>query len=225
MTTDIAALDLAKLKEAAAGFHGEFAFEPEHDEDRGIGNCADCVSFDDALVYVPAGCVLGDDECFRLSEGIEQHIAEPLAEMLNAVPELIAEIEKLRDLVASYREDQDAFIGKCERLSSTITTLTAEVERLKALWDSDPTAAAFRARDEAITEGRRAVARAEKAETKLLAERELAAQIVKANAENVRNDTAERIAAWLGSDCGNPKYAADFAADIRAGAWRAKEPV
>lgn len=40
-----------------------------------------------------------------------------------------------------------------------VIALLDEIERLRSLWDTDPTAAAFRARDEAIDAGRIAVAR------------------------------------------------------------------
>jgi uncharacterized coiled-coil DUF342 family protein len=60
---------------------------------------------------------------------------------------------------------------------------------------------------------------------KTLAERELATQIIAANAENVRNETAEAIATWLDAWldlCADVQPTRALAEQIRAGAWRTK---
>lgn len=63
-------------------------------------------------------------------------------------------------------------------LAEGVLALLDEIERLESLWKSDPTAAAFRARDEAIDVGRRALA-------------QLAAMTA------ARNEACEIAAAWI----------------------------
>lgn len=85
--------ELVQLQQDAAGFAGRFEFRP--DDDAGY----------DRLVYVSAG-----DECddYEIAEQLEQHVAEPIARMLNTVPALLAHVEQLakeRDALATRRDE------------------------------------------------------------------------------------------------------------------------
>lgn len=93
--TDIRAL-CEELRKDVKGFPGTFLFQPEHTTDRGIGLIADNVDYDDRLVYVPPdGDVDNDEDVYTIADNIESHVAEPIARMLNAIPELLEYIEEL----------------------------------------------------------------------------------------------------------------------------------
>lgn len=74
---------------------------------------------------------------------------------------------KLRQWEAIAERDHGAPIATVEKLTTERDAALARAADLEARWDADPVKAAFRARDEAITEGRRAIARAEAAEKEL----------------------------------------------------------
>ena len=82
-------------RQVADGFRGRFVFEPAHCKDNGHGHIADFVDVDDRLMYVPEDCELGDDECFCIADQLDEHVARPIAEMLNALPALLDEVERL----------------------------------------------------------------------------------------------------------------------------------
>lgn len=92
MTND----ELQQVRRLVAGFSGKFAIDPAHTEDRGIGNVADFVNIAERLVFIPEGATLRDDECSCVSDNLDSHVAETLVDMLNAVPLLLAEVDKLR---------------------------------------------------------------------------------------------------------------------------------
>lgn len=106
---------IKNLREIDNGFNGEFVFDPAHTEDRGIGLHADCADTDDRLMFVPVGCDVRDEEACCIFDTLEPHVAEPIATLLNAVPELLNEVERLRtaanaclvELRKSYLEMSD----------------------------------------------------------------------------------------------------------------------
>ena len=102
---------LEATQKASEGFPGEFHFVPEHTEDQGVGNCADYVDVDDALVYVQSD----DEDPHTIASPIESYVAEPLATMLNAVPELLAELTDLRAQLDHAISENLAFNVKVAR--------------------------------------------------------------------------------------------------------------
>lgn len=75
-------LDLKQLRRDVDGFRGRFEFLPEDE------HCPD------RLVYISAD---PDQEGeYVISDCVEEHVAEPIARMLNAVGPLLAEIDQLR---------------------------------------------------------------------------------------------------------------------------------
>lgn len=86
---------LATLRRVSAGFPGTFVFDPEHEEDLGIG-APEVVEFEDRLMYVPDGADLRDEDCCVVSNDLDEHVARAIATLLNAVPALIAEVDRLR---------------------------------------------------------------------------------------------------------------------------------
>jgi hypothetical protein len=88
-----------RAREASAGFAGRFEFQPEHTIDRGVGHVADFCDLDDRLVYIAPDCEDEDEDACVIADRIEGHVAEPIATMLNAVPALVARIEKLEALL------------------------------------------------------------------------------------------------------------------------------
>jgi hypothetical protein len=87
--------DLKQLRRLSTGFVGRFEFDPAHEEDHGLGNVADCVKVGDRLRFAPDGFDVRDDEAHTISDCIDEHVAVPIAEMLNAVPVLLDEVERL----------------------------------------------------------------------------------------------------------------------------------
>lgn len=78
-------LDLEKLERHVRGFPGKFQ----------LG------AYDDGteqLEYIgPDG---DEDDPYVVGEGVEQHVAEPIADMLNAVPDLIAAVKAAEQATA-----------------------------------------------------------------------------------------------------------------------------
>lgn len=114
--TDAEIQELRALCDAATrdadGFSGTFVFDAEHDEDRGVGNIADVVRVDDRLVYVPVDADVRDDECYTIADCVEQHVAEPLARMLNAVRPLAVALPAALDALEQVRK----LLGEAARL-------------------------------------------------------------------------------------------------------------
>lgn len=78
---------LEQLKLDANGFKGRFLFMPAHNKDRGVGLVSDWTNFDARLVFVPEEYDCEDpdiDNCSTIADGIEAHIAIPIARLLNA---------------------------------------------------------------------------------------------------------------------------------------------
>ncbi len=87
--------ELTALGEACAGFHGHFEYQPARNESRSAYGGGDWVEHAPRLAYVPATADDEDyDAHFTIMEQAEQHVAEPIALMLNAVPRLLAELKK-----------------------------------------------------------------------------------------------------------------------------------
>lgn len=61
-----------------------------------IGHVADFVDIDERLVFVPAGATPRDEECTCISTELDRHVAEAIVDMLNAVPMLLEEVDRLR---------------------------------------------------------------------------------------------------------------------------------
>lgn len=108
MPADTKPIDLAGLRVLVNGFRGRFFWQEAHAVDRGIGNVADCVDFDEALVYVGGEDDTGDDltrdEVYVIGDELEEHVGAPIATMLNAVRPLLDRIEALE---AGLREALD----------------------------------------------------------------------------------------------------------------------
>jgi hypothetical protein len=90
---------LEAIRKTSAGFRGTFVFDPAHTVDNGLGQTADFVEVDDRLVYVPEDCDVRDEDCCEISDQLDEHVARAIADLLNAVPALIGEIDRLRSLV------------------------------------------------------------------------------------------------------------------------------
>lgn len=91
-------IDLKALRDNVNGFKGRFEFRPEDE------HCPD------RLVFV---CGPGDYEGDEIviSDCAEQHIAEPIVEMLRSVGPLLDEVESLRSMLSSISEDFDIAIA------------------------------------------------------------------------------------------------------------------
>jgi hypothetical protein len=117
--------ELVGLRLDSGGFNGRFRFVPEHTEDRGFGNIHDCAKFDDELVYVPADADENDhDEVYVVADLIEQHVAEPIARMLNATGPLLSHIAALESQLAEARDEIEN--GTCARHAGQQHGLEAE---------------------------------------------------------------------------------------------------
>lgn len=81
--------ELEQLRRDVDGFRGRFAFVPAHEIDRGTAYASEWVDFEDRLVFIPEGADPDNDDEHHVIGEVEQHIAEPLARMLNAVCELL----------------------------------------------------------------------------------------------------------------------------------------
>lgn len=90
---------LEVIRKTSAGFRGTFVFDPAHTVDNGLGQTADFVEVGDRLVYVPEDCDVRDEDCCEISDQLDEHVARAIADLLNAVPTLIGEIDRLRSLV------------------------------------------------------------------------------------------------------------------------------
>lgn len=98
---------LAVLRRDVRGFPGRFLFEAEHTVDRGIGNVADFVEIDDRLVYVDVDADVtepDEDDVYVIAEPLDPNVGEPIARMLNAIPELLAYIEKLETKLREFSD-------------------------------------------------------------------------------------------------------------------------
>lgn len=121
-------LDLDAAERDTRGFRGIFAWSPEHERDG--------EPFHEALMYVPEDVDLADDdECHIISDTIEQHVAEPIARILNRQPTLLAELRAARGTL----EVQSALIGRvrealiAEPDESTVVAATNAVRELHAV--------------------------------------------------------------------------------------------
>lgn len=85
-------MNIEQVKKLSDGFKGEFQFQPAHVEDHGVGLVGDFVDIEDRLIYVSCD---GDDT-ITISDTLDPDVAEALAALLNSVPDLLAEIERLR---------------------------------------------------------------------------------------------------------------------------------
>jgi hypothetical protein len=94
MTND----ELQQVRRLVAGFNGKFAVDPAHTEDCDTGlGMRDVVDVDERLVFIPEGAAIRDEEeCTCISTELDQHVAEAVAGMLNAVPVLLEEVDRLR---------------------------------------------------------------------------------------------------------------------------------
>lgn len=130
-------IDLRKLQESVAGFSGKFSFQEEHDVDQGahFGEhwVHDIVTFPDRLIFMPNESrrdhADDEDNLYVISDCVEQHVAEPLTEMLNATPELLRVYEAALEFEAAY--SADATDG--QHATRDMTELRARNKLLKAV--------------------------------------------------------------------------------------------
>jgi len=85
---DLRDLDIEQFKRDADGFLGRFAFLPatvvEHRKIPVIGTVEDAVMLEDRLVYIPNDAGEDDyDDHYVIGDNLEQHVAEPIARLLN----------------------------------------------------------------------------------------------------------------------------------------------
>jgi hypothetical protein len=127
--------ELQQVRRLIAGFSEKFAIDPAHTEDRGIGNVADFVNIAERLVFIPEGAALRDDECSCVSDNLDSRVAETLVDMLNAVPSLLAEVDKLRkalkdacSVATTHRAEDREEIRQLARLADGIP-VTGKVVR------------------------------------------------------------------------------------------------
>lgn len=94
--------NIKQLRSDIAGFNGRFEAREanEHESDR--------------LVYIPADNEYADGdpdgECVY-SDALDFDLGEPIARMLNAMPSLLAEIDRLRGLLVEACELTDAALS------------------------------------------------------------------------------------------------------------------
>lgn len=105
---------IKRLQAIAAGFDGQFVF--------------DCAN--DRLVFVATGNELLDDECYCISTEIERHVAEPMAELLNAMPSLLDHLEGLISSDEALHEWHTQH-GKIMEIVAERDALRAELRDLK----------------------------------------------------------------------------------------------
>ncbi len=94
MTADHAAFDIKAARALSDGFRGRFFCDHERGDFGFIAKDCDDHQCDCARNINEDG----DQDCaLSLSEEIEPHVAEPIAEMLNAYPTLLDRVEALED--------------------------------------------------------------------------------------------------------------------------------
>lgn len=113
-----------RLCAAVTGFdRTHFEFRPAHSEDRGIGRIADVVHIDDQLVAVTEDV----DDPYVIADGIERHVAEGIAEHIDAakrlaklLPRALVDLKAARQAIEILRVDQDAYRDMLTRASAML---------------------------------------------------------------------------------------------------------
>lgn len=101
----------------AKGFDGEFVFDPEHTEDHGIGNIGEFVDLDDRLVFVPTDSSISypdNDNNYTIANRVEEHVAKPLADILNLSPMVIAKILPIYSAAMDWYANEEAINQYCK---------------------------------------------------------------------------------------------------------------
>lgn len=116
--------ELEDAERLCFGWPGRFAFREACEHDRGIGRVADCVDYDEALVYVPEEA---DDEhdhdvCLTIADGLDTGVLKSLADLCNLPASLLAEVRRLRAIGPQLSEAVARFVAA-----------EAEVDRLRAI--------------------------------------------------------------------------------------------
>ena len=98
---------LLELRAMADGFRGTFEFKAERVD------AEDFVVAEDALVY----CTEDQDD-YEIASPIEEHIGEPIAKMLNAVPALLDRVAELEAGLRAWAIASAGRLGQRRRLLS-----------------------------------------------------------------------------------------------------------
>lgn len=117
-------MSIKQIRDDVRGFDGRFYATDEPEQSLGFDLyfiAKDCEA-------KTCECSVGECEPFLIAPSCEPHIAEPLARMLNAVPELLARVERLE---AQARRLYD--IGKSTFALRLMTPeLAAEMDSIRA---------------------------------------------------------------------------------------------
>jgi hypothetical protein len=107
--------ELHAITAASAGFRGRFAYVPDE------------VFEIERLAFVPDGVFERDvDNVVVISDDLEPHVIEPMATMLNAVPRLLAEVERLT-------REREADAASVRRLDLEVKRSGEEIAGLRAV--------------------------------------------------------------------------------------------
>ena len=151
--------DTKQLRADALGFSGRFFYDGERGDIAWIA--AECDARTCDCEEKPNSD--GDQDCsISLIDGLDDHVAEPMARMLNAVRPLLDELEAAKALLSTIKPDQPATQYQCVACNATMRTWRDFPEyqhvdcgglvRLRALIERDALRSQLAAVTEALNE-------------------------------------------------------------------------